>query len=246
MPRQKRAGQLPDSHAACIYSPQPTTSLAPPPQAGTTLNMTLGTPAYYYRSTIRIRPTWATGVTPFFLSFRTRVNGDAALGDAYGNRVGVCSLFVLFSLAEAGCTPRCSTSPLLRPWGRLLSRFLRRRRPWCPKGGAGGSRLSARPHVRPAGAPTAARIACTPLPPPPPPPQVHIHQASTGSSTDSSLTTWRWSLVRECLQAWRCARPPPAACAQRDRAVATPRRAPCAPGDERQPAQQRPPPPRQV
>lgn len=56
-------------------------------QAGTTLNMTLGSPSLYYRSTIRIRPDWAPAATPFFLSFRTRVNGDVNIGEAYGNRV---------------------------------------------------------------------------------------------------------------------------------------------------------------
>ncbi|KAL4439801.1 hypothetical protein ABPG75_002802 [Micractinium tetrahymenae] len=79
--------------------------------AGTTLNMTLGTPSFYYRSTIRIKPTWVTGVQQFFLSFRTKTNGDTDLGDPYGNKV-------------------------------------------------------------------------------------HIHQAPTSGSYDSSLTTWRWSLVQ--------------------------------------------------
>ena len=50
----------------------------------------------YTRSGVRINPTWAPGVVPLFVGYRTRAGGDLGVGD------GVAGKVLLYSAATAG------------------------------------------------------------------------------------------------------------------------------------------------
>jgi hypothetical protein len=58
---------------------------------GQTVTLTLTSQALSAKSGLRIVPSWARGVNPLFLGYRTRTGGDAGLDPVLSNRVHINS-----------------------------------------------------------------------------------------------------------------------------------------------------------